>query len=122
MATCAVTGTTRAIDPCGCGAPGHSCTPPSPSSSAKAASARGRPAPDHRMGGMTPEEVGERMVALLTADAADAPADGTITAGVSGGGPAHERAVVDVPAALWWAALDAARDPGGLGCDFFDRP
>ena len=69
---------------------------------------------------MTPEEVGERMVALLTADAADAPAEGTITAGVSGGGPAHERAVVDVPAALWWAALDAARDPGGLGCDFFD--
>ena len=69
---------------------------------------------------MTPEEVGERMVALLTADAADAPAEGTITAGVSGGGPAHERAVVDVPAVLWWAAVDAARDPGALGCDFFD--
>jgi NADH-quinone oxidoreductase subunit C len=72
------------------------------------------------MCGMTPEEVGERMVALLTADPADAPAEGTITAGVSGGGPAHERAVVDVPAALWWAAVDAARDPGALGCDFFD--
>ncbi|MFI7540136.1 NADH-quinone oxidoreductase subunit C [Actinoplanes sp. NPDC049599] len=69
---------------------------------------------------MTPEEVGERMVALLTADAADAPAEGTISAGVSGGGPGHERAVVDVPAALWWAAIDAARDPGALGCDFFD--
>ena len=69
---------------------------------------------------MTPEEVGERMVALLTAEDADAPAEGTIIAGVSGGGPAHERAVVDVPAALWWAAIDAARDPGALGCDFFD--
>ena len=69
---------------------------------------------------MTPEEVGERMVALLTAEEADAPAEGTIIAGVSGGGPAHERAVVDVPAALWWAAIDAARDPGALGCDFFD--
>ena len=69
---------------------------------------------------MTPEEVGERMVALLTADPAEAPAEGTIVAGVSGGGPAHERAVVDVPAALWWAAVDAARDPGALGCDFFD--
>jgi NADH-quinone oxidoreductase subunit C len=72
------------------------------------------------MCGMTPEEVGERMVALLTADAADAPAEGTIIAGVSGGGPAHERAVLDVPAAMWWAAIDAARDPGALGCDFFD--
>ena len=69
---------------------------------------------------MTPEEVGERMVALLTADPAEAPVEGTIVAGVSGGGPAHERAVVDVPAALWWAAVDAARDPGALGCDFFD--
>jgi len=69
---------------------------------------------------MTPEEVGERMVALLTADADDAPAEGTIVAGVSGGGPAHERAVLDVPAALWWAAVEAAHDAGGLGCDFFD--
>ena len=69
---------------------------------------------------MTPEEVGERMVALLTADAAEAPAEGTITAGVSGGGPVHERAVVDVPVALWWTAVGAARDPGALGCDFFD--
>ena len=69
---------------------------------------------------MTPEEVGERMIALLTADAADAPAEGTIVAGVSGGGPAHERAVLDVPAALWWTAVGAARDPGVLGCDFFD--
>jgi NADH-quinone oxidoreductase subunit C len=39
---------------------------------------------------------------------------------VSGGGPAHERAVLDVPPALWWAAVEVARDPGGLGCDFFD--
>ena len=69
---------------------------------------------------MTPEEVGERMVALLTADADDAPAEGTIVAGVSGGGPGHERAVIDVPAALWWTAVGAARDPGARGCDFFD--
>ncbi|GAA3910376.1 hypothetical protein Aau02nite_12880 [Amorphoplanes auranticolor] len=69
---------------------------------------------------MTPEEVGERLIALLTADADDAPAEGTIVAGVSGGGPGHERAVIDVPAALWWAAVAAARDPGALGCDFFD--
>ncbi|WP_084504024.1 NADH-quinone oxidoreductase subunit C [Actinoplanes sp. N902-109] len=68
---------------------------------------------------MTPEEVGERLVALLTAD--DASVDpAAITAGVSGGGPGHERAVVDVPAALWWAAVDAAHDPGALGCDYFD--
>jgi NADH-quinone oxidoreductase subunit C len=69
---------------------------------------------------MTPEEVGERMVALLADAEPDAPADPGITAGVSGGGPGHERAVVDVPAARWWAALEAARDPGALGCDFFD--
>ncbi|WP_369819566.1 NADH-quinone oxidoreductase subunit C [Actinoplanes sp. TFC3] len=70
---------------------------------------------------MTPEEVGERMVALLTADDADASVDpATITASTSGGGPGHERAVVDVPQALWWAAIGAARDPGALGCDYFD--
>jgi NADH-quinone oxidoreductase subunit C len=70
---------------------------------------------------MTPEEVGERLVALLAADTpevADPPGD--VTAGVSGGGPGHERAVVDVPAARWWSAVEAARDPGALGCDFFD--
>jgi NADH:ubiquinone oxidoreductase subunit C len=72
------------------------------------------------MAGMTPEEVGERMVALLTATETDTPAEGEIVAGVSGGGPGHERAVVDVPAARWWAALDAARDQGALGCDYFD--
>ncbi|WP_305786079.1 NADH-quinone oxidoreductase subunit C [Symbioplanes lichenis] len=70
---------------------------------------------------MTPEEVGERMVALLTADDADAPVDPSeLTAGVSGGGASFARAVVDVPAALWWAALAVAQDQGGLGCDFFD--
>ncbi|MFI5935808.1 NADH-quinone oxidoreductase subunit C [Actinoplanes sp. NPDC051494] len=70
---------------------------------------------------MTPEEVGERMVALLTADDTEAAVDpSSITASVSGGGPGHERAVLDVPAALWWAAIDAVRDPGGLGCDYFD--
>src|ERR671920_377590 len=66
---------------------------------------------------MTPEEVGERLLALLAADNPDA---GDVTAGVSGGGPGHGRAVVDVPAARWWAAVGAARDPGALGCDFFD--
>jgi NADH-quinone oxidoreductase subunit C len=66
---------------------------------------------------MTPEEVGERLLALLAADNPDA---GDVTAGVSGGGPGHQRAVVDVPAARWWAAVGAARDPGALGCDFFD--
>jgi NADH-quinone oxidoreductase subunit C len=70
------------------------------------------------MGGMTPEEVGERMVALL-ADDPDAPA-GEVVAGVSGGGPGHERAVVDVPVARWRAAVRTAQDQGGLGCDFFD--
>jgi NADH-quinone oxidoreductase subunit C len=83
---------------------------------------------------MTPEEVGQRMVALLTNDAAGAdpavagvgPAGeagpevagaGPAVAGVSGGGPGHGRAVIDVPAARWRAAVEAARD---LGCDFFD--
>jgi len=66
---------------------------------------------------MTPEEVGERMTALL---ASDDPEAGVVTAGVSGGGPGHERAVVDVPPARWWEAVGAARDPGALGCDFFD--
>jgi NADH-quinone oxidoreductase subunit C len=70
------------------------------------------------MGCMTPEEVGERMVALL-ADDPDAPA-GEVVAGVSDGGPGHERAVVDVPVARWRAAVRTARDPSGLGCDFFD--
>jgi NADH-quinone oxidoreductase subunit C len=67
--------------------------------------------------GMTPEEVGERLVALLTADSTET---GDVVAGVSGGGPGHERAVVDVPVARWWAAAGAALDPGALGCDFFD--
>jgi NADH-quinone oxidoreductase subunit C len=61
---------------------------------------------------MTPEEVGERMIALLD--------DESVVASVSGGGAGHERAVVDVPVARWWEAVGAARDPGALGCDFFD--
>src|SRR3954453_22968998 len=69
------------------------------------------------MAAMTPEEVGERMVALLAGEAEDA---APVTAGVSGGGPGHERAVVDVPVARWWEAVGAARDPGALGCDYFD--
>jgi len=67
---------------------------------------------------MTPEEVGERMVALLTDDSAETPGD--VLAGVSGGGPGHERAVVDVPLARWWTAAGVAQDASALGCDFFD--
>ncbi|GIE33533.1 hypothetical protein Ait01nite_065780 [Actinoplanes italicus] len=66
---------------------------------------------------MTPEEVGERLVHLM---ATDDPEKGTVTAEVSGGGPGHARAVVDVPVARWWFAAEAARDAGALGCDFFD--
>jgi NADH-quinone oxidoreductase subunit C len=66
---------------------------------------------------MTPEEVGERMVTLLADASADA---GPAVAGVSGGGAGHERAVLDVPVARWRAAVEAARDQGGLDFDFFD--
>ncbi|GIF41144.1 NADH-quinone oxidoreductase subunit C [Actinoplanes xinjiangensis] len=66
---------------------------------------------------MTPEEVGERLVHLL---ATDDPEKGTVTTEVSGGGPRHARAVVDVPVARWWFAAEAARDAGALGFDFFD--
>jgi NADH-quinone oxidoreductase subunit C len=73
------------------------------------------------MTGMTPEEVGERMVALLADEPdPDAVPTGEVVAGVSGGGPGHARAVVDVPVARWWTAVGAARDPAALGCDFFD--
>ncbi|RKN44282.1 NADH-quinone oxidoreductase subunit C [Micromonospora endolithica] len=60
---------------------------------------------------MTPEEVGQRMVALL------APAE--VTPSVSGG-QAYARATVDVPVAAWSDALRAARDDAELACDFFD--
>jgi NADH-quinone oxidoreductase subunit C len=65
---------------------------------------------------MTPEEVGDRMVNLLATDQLPLAA----TAGVSGGGDGHARAVVDVPPGRWWFAAEMARDPGALGCDFFD--
>lgn len=69
-------------------------------------------APDgHRIAGMTPEEVGNRLGALL--------ADAEITVGRSGG-EAYARATVDVPPARWRAALQAARDDTELACDFFD--
>src|SRR4051795_6595704 len=68
---------------------------------------------------MTPEEVGERLVALLADDSPEAP-PGEIVAGVSGGGPGHERAVVDVPVARWWEAIGTAKHNGALGCVFFD--
>jgi NADH-quinone oxidoreductase subunit C len=65
------------------------------------------------MAAMTPEEVGERMVALLADDDA-------VQASVSGGGDRHARAVVDVPVARWWEAIGTAKHNGALGCDFFD--
>ncbi len=66
---------------------------------------------------MTPEEVGERMMALLATETDDAP---QAVAGLSGGGPGHERAVVDVPVARWWEAVGTAKHNGALGCDYFD--
>ncbi|MFY1588387.1 NADH-quinone oxidoreductase subunit C [Micromonospora sp. WMMD734] len=60
---------------------------------------------------MTPEEVGRRVVALLTPVEA--------TASVSGG-QAHARATVDVPPAAWADTLRAVRDDAELACDFFD--
>jgi NADH-quinone oxidoreductase subunit C len=68
---------------------------------------------------MKPEEVGERLVALLADDSPDA-APGEVVAGVTGGGAGHERAVVDVPVARWWEAVGTAKHNGVLGCDFFD--
>ncbi|WP_050778175.1 NADH-quinone oxidoreductase subunit C [Micromonospora sp. ATCC 39149] len=60
---------------------------------------------------MTPEEVGQRLVALL------APVEAT--ASVSGG-QAYARATIDVPPAGWRDALRVARDDADLACDFFD--
>ncbi|MBM7076816.1 NADH-quinone oxidoreductase subunit C [Micromonospora humida] len=60
---------------------------------------------------MTPEEVGRRVVALLTPVEA--------TASVSGG-QAHARATVDVPPVAWADTLRAVRDDAELACDFFD--
>jgi len=69
------------------------------------------------MAAMTPEEVGERMVALMADDDAD---DDAVKSSVSGGGDGHARAVVDVPPARWWEAIGTAKHNGALGCDFFD--
>ncbi|SCG55188.1 NADH-quinone oxidoreductase subunit C [Micromonospora inositola] len=60
---------------------------------------------------MTPEEVGQRLVALL------APVEAT--ASVSGG-QGYARATVDVPPASWRDAVRAARDDAELAFDFFD--
>lgn len=60
---------------------------------------------------MTPEEVGDRIAALL--------ADDAVTVSRSGG-EAYARATVDVPPARWRDALRLARDDAELGCDFFD--
>src|SRR5689334_8351295 len=69
---------------------------------------------------MTPEEVGERLVALLADYSPDQPDKENASASVSGGGPGHERAVVDVPAARWWEAIGTAKHNGALGCAYFD--
>lgn len=61
---------------------------------------------------MTPEEIGARLVELLSADPTT-----SVMAGVSGGN-AYRRATVDVPATRWSEAVCVARDE--LGCDFFD--
>jgi NADH-quinone oxidoreductase subunit C len=63
---------------------------------------------DRRMTPMTPADIGARLVEVVGPEA---------VASVSGG-DAWARATVDVPAALWRAALTVARDD--LGCDFFD--
>lgn len=68
---------------------------------------------------MKPEEVGERLVALLADDSPEA-APGEVVSSVSGGGDGHARAVVDVPAARWWETVGTAKHNGALGCDFFD--
>jgi NADH-quinone oxidoreductase subunit C len=60
---------------------------------------------------MTPEEVGQRVVALLAPVAA--------TASVSGG-QGYARATVDVPPASWRDVVRAARDDAELAFDFFD--
>jgi len=57
---------------------------------------------------MTPEEIGARLVELVSGDAS-----------VSGGN-AHARATVDVPPGGWAEALRVARDDTALACDFFD--
>jgi NADH-quinone oxidoreductase subunit C len=61
---------------------------------------------------MTPEEIGERLVALLGSD-------DDVVAGVSGGA-AFARATVDVPRARWFRAVGGAREAGVLSCDYFD--
>ncbi|MBQ1048764.1 NADH-quinone oxidoreductase subunit C [Micromonospora sp. C51] len=60
---------------------------------------------------MTPEEVGQRLVALL------APVEATATVS---GGEVHSRATIDVPPNAWRAALLAARDDTELAFDYFD--
>jgi NADH-quinone oxidoreductase subunit C len=67
---------------------------------------------------MTPEEIGERLVALLGTEGVGA--DDGVAAGVSGGGPQHARATVDVPRARWFRAVAGAREAGVLSCDYFD--
>ncbi|MFC6019721.1 NADH-quinone oxidoreductase subunit C [Plantactinospora solaniradicis] len=88
---------------------------------------------------MTPEQVGNRLAALLahpgaTEETPAAPgathagptvgaqaqvSGGQVSVGQSGG-QAYARATVDVPPASWRDAVRAARDDAELACDFFD--
>ncbi|MBO4210963.1 NADH-quinone oxidoreductase subunit C, partial [Micromonospora echinofusca] len=60
---------------------------------------------------MTPDEVANRLVALLP---------GVEVATGTSGGQGYARATVDVPGTSWRDALLAARDDAELACDFFD--
>lgn len=59
---------------------------------------------------MTPEEVGERLAAMVP----------QAQTSMSGGGDRYARATVDVPLGGWTSALRAARDDAELAMDFFD--
>ncbi len=65
------------------------------------------------IGRMTPDEIGNRLLALL-----GRPEQAQVSR--SGGGPGHERVTVDVPPQLWATAVRHARDDAELACDFFD--
>jgi NADH-quinone oxidoreductase subunit C len=66
--------------------------------------------------GMTPDDLGARLVALL---GGEGEAEGGPKAGMSGGG-AWARATVDVPAADWHRSFATARADDDLAFDFFD--
>src|SRR5262245_45025479 len=106
-------GPTRDVAPPGCSRPPHDSRtaeagPVSPRLS-RASLRTPRPSrpEDH---GMTPEEIGARVVEVLGGEGC--------SASLSAGGGAYTRATVDVPPDRWAEAARTARDE--LGCDFFD--